>query len=105
MIKFPAFLLAFLITLIFFISESGAYDFAIINTTNVPEVNNIYEMFKNLGITYKSLSPSQVTSESVFSDVNGIVSFIDEGFPVANSSAVIEFAKNHVVICHAYDFA
>ncbi|MEM5794635.1 MAG: LamG-like jellyroll fold domain-containing protein [Candidatus Aenigmatarchaeota archaeon] len=103
--KFPAFLLAFLVSLIFFISESGAYDFAIINTTNVPEVNNIYEMFKNLGITYKSFSPSQVTSESVFSDVNGIVSFIDEGFPVANSSTVIEFAKNHVVICHAYDFA
>jgi len=98
-------LLAFFISINFFFNSSYAYDFAIINTTNLPEVNNIYEMFRNLGITYKTLSPSQVTSDSVFNDVKGIISFIDEGFPVANASAVINFANNHVVICHGYDFA
>jgi len=91
--------------IIYFSNSVSAYDFAIINTTDTPEVINIYEMFKNLGITYKSLSPSQVTSDSVFSDVKGIISFIDEGSSVANPSAVINFANNHVVICHGYDFA
>jgi len=81
------------------------YDFAVIGDVNaIPELDNIYNMFDSLGITYKRLLPSEVVSGSL-NDVNGAVSFVDSTGTIANASVINLFSKNHLVISHGYDFA
>jgi len=103
--------LILIITLLICSTQSVfAYDFAVIrNSTNAPtEVRNIYVMFDALKnfISYKNLTPSQV-SDSSLSDVNGIISFVDNSETPTSTAitAVKNFAKNHVVISNGYDFA
>jgi len=96
-----------LITFFFIFSKTSSavtYSFAVIGDPAVtPEIQNIYIMFNNLNITYKPLFPSDLIDASVFNNVDGIISFADSS--IINPTLVNDFAKNHLVISHSYDFA
>jgi hypothetical protein len=86
------------------------YNFAVVCSVNGDQEyesarNNICWMLGNLSIRYKTLLPSEVTDETVFDDVDGLVSFVSTSEVLKNASAVKAFANAHVVITHGYDFA
>ena len=89
-----------------YVGPLSKYSFAVVgNAEEVSSLNNIYWMLGNLSISYKTLLPSEVTDEGVFSDVDGVISFVSsvEG-TLVNSTAVRAFAERHVVISDIYDF-
>ncbi|NIO45153.1 MAG: hypothetical protein GTN36_06420 [Candidatus Aenigmarchaeota archaeon] len=92
----------------FCISEgalAAACSFAVIGnqTDGSPsQINNIYTMLDNLEICYKPIRPSEVDA-SDFDDVDAIISFAGTS-SVNNPQAVVEFAADHVVISHGWDF-
>jgi len=105
-----SFLFLFMFIFVFFYASepifAATYNFAVIgDVTKNSQILNIYEMFYRQGISYKKLLPSQVTDGTVFNDVDAIISFVDANGPIANPAAVVNFANNHIVISHGYDFA
>ncbi len=104
----------FLILMIFIfcyfcISEgvlAATHSFAVIGDEGSPaQIKNIYKMLNNLDINYKNLTPSQVTDQTVFNDVDAIISFAGtSNINEIGANAVKNFANDHVVISHGYDF-
>jgi hypothetical protein len=79
------------------------YDFGVIGSVEEdPAVSNFYWLFGNQSISYRRLSPVEITRFEDVERFDGLVVFTKQGG--YNVTAIKQFAQTRVVISHLWDF-
>jgi len=81
-------------------------DFGVVTDVSyIRQASRILTLLDQNLLTYTVIEPSAVTNESVFDNVDVVWTFTNPSHQVTNATAIKNFAKNHVVISHTYDFS
>ena len=79
------------------------YNFGVIGSVEKsPAIRNFYWLFGNQSISYRSLSPVEITRFEDVDRFDGLVVLTKQGG--YNATAIKQFAQTRVVISHSWDF-
>jgi len=80
------------------------YTFGVIGSVNEdPAIRNFYWLFGNQSISFRAISPSDVTRFEDVDRFDGLVVFTKHA-NAYNATAIMQFAQTRIVIAHMYDF-